>query len=158
MTDITIPLSGVIVNFRVGAIIHYEDRVLICRLPDKNWWYVPGGRIAVGESSHEALSRELSEEISGKWEIGSPVASSENFFKVDDKEYQEVCLYYAVNWLSEPMDLSSHSYEVFKWVTINSINDYIIKPDFVKSLFIKQEKLMCHIIHRDNEEVAQPEV
>ena len=106
MTDITFDLSGIVVNLRVGALVQSEGNVLICRIPSEEWWYVPGGRIAVGEPSIDAISRELSEELEGEWAIGSLVASSENFFTLDSRRCQEICFYYAIEWLSDPKALT----------------------------------------------------
>ena len=155
MTDITFDLSGIVVNLRVGALVQSEGNVLICRIPSEEWWYVPGGRIAVGEPSIDAISRELSEEFEGEWAIGSLVASSENFFTLDSRRCQEICFYYAVEWLSDPKALTPLSHEEFKWVAMGDIGKYTIKPDFIQSLLTAGHKTMQHIIHQDAEQGAQ---
>lgn len=149
MTDITFELSGTRINLRVGAIISFRDKVLICRLPGAGWWYVPGGRIAVGESSLEALKRELAEEITGEWEIESPIASSENFFEFDGNTYQEQCMYYSVSWRSTDEGASALSHEEFRWVSRDEIPDYVVKPPFVKALLLQQDNQLRHFIHHD---------
>ena len=63
MNDIAINVNGYLVNLRVGAIVSRGDDVLVCRMKDKNWWFLPGGRIKTNESSLTALQRELAEEI-----------------------------------------------------------------------------------------------
>ena len=155
MTDITFDLSGFVVNLRVGALVQSEGSVLICRMPSEDWWYVPGGRIAVGESSIDAISRELNEELEGEWIIGSPVASSENFFTLDSRRFQEICFYYAVEWLSDPKALTTLSHEEFKWVAKGELGNYTIKPDFIQSLLTAGHETMQHIIHQDAEQGAQ---
>ena len=155
MTDITFNLSGIVVNLRVGALIQAEGRVLICRMPSENWWYVPGGRIAVDEPSIDAINRELNEELEGKWAIGSLVASSENFFTLNSKRYQEICFYYAVEWLSDPRAMSTFSHEEFMWVAKGDLGKYRIKPDFIQSLLTAGHETMQHIIHQDAEQGAQ---
>ncbi len=52
-------------RIRVSAILRWRDRVLLCRQekPGKEYWLLPGGGVASGESLIEALRRELREEL-----------------------------------------------------------------------------------------------
>ena len=51
----------------VGAVIEHEGKILVCRRrPEKaegGKWEFPGGKVEPGESPHEALKRELLEEL-----------------------------------------------------------------------------------------------
>lgn len=47
-----------------ASLLYIENgKVLLARVRDNTLWYFPGGKIAAGESSAEALIRELSEEL-----------------------------------------------------------------------------------------------
>lgn len=52
----------------VGVIQHSDGRVLMAKRPDSKamagYWEFPGGKIEPGESPHDALARELNEELS----------------------------------------------------------------------------------------------
>ena len=50
-----------------------EGRVLMCQLTYKRDWDLPGGVVEVGESPHEAASRELDEELGVRIDAGSLV-------------------------------------------------------------------------------------
>jgi 8-oxo-dGTP diphosphatase len=52
-------------RIRVSALLHWRDRILLCRheKPGKEYWLLPGGGVNSGESLVEALRRELAEEI-----------------------------------------------------------------------------------------------
>jgi ADP-ribose pyrophosphatase YjhB (NUDIX family) len=52
-------------RIRVSAILHWHNRILLCRheKPGKEYWLLPGGGVNVGESLVEALERELAEEL-----------------------------------------------------------------------------------------------
>jgi len=62
----------------VAALIVRKDRLLICqrteRQPMPLKWEFPGGKIEDGEQPHEALRRELQEELGIEATIGDEVA------------------------------------------------------------------------------------
>ena len=52
-------------RIRVGALIRWHDRVLLCRQekPGREYWLLPGGGVEGGETLETALRRELGEEL-----------------------------------------------------------------------------------------------
>src|SRR5438445_13333027 len=52
-------------RIRVSSILRWQGRVLLCRQekPGKEYWLLPGGGVASGETLMEALRRELREEL-----------------------------------------------------------------------------------------------
>ena len=131
MTDITFDLTGTVISLRVGALIRHSGKVLICGPTEEDWWYVPGGSIATGETSLKALRRELKEEIQGDYAIEQPSLSAESFFTLDDRLYQQFCIYYEVAWLGSPADLVGKSHEEFRWVEVCDLRSYVLKPDYI---------------------------
>ena len=150
MTDLVFDIDNIQINIRVGAIILATEQVLICRLKSLDTWYLPGGRISAGETSRDALERELKEEIEGAWSIEEPVASSENFFYRGETQIQEFCTYYRVKWIGSTQKLKVLSHEEFRWIKLDEVEHYPIKPDFVKPLIINPSPYMSYFIHRDN--------
>ncbi len=67
MSDITIDVNGYCINLRVAGIVRLDDQILVCRMIDRDWWFLPGGRIKANESSLQALQRELCEEIGNQF-------------------------------------------------------------------------------------------
>ena len=52
-------------RIRVGALIRWHDRILLCRQekPGRENWLLPGGGVEGGETLETALRRELGEEL-----------------------------------------------------------------------------------------------
>jgi 8-oxo-dGTP pyrophosphatase MutT (NUDIX family) len=153
MTDITINVNGYRVNLRVGAIVRRDDKVLVCRARDKDWWYLPGGRIKTNESSLEALTRELKEEIGTNFRIDQPVVCSENFFEEDGNKFHELCTYYQVEWLgSEIVNEHNQAFEVFAWVDRKYVTALDLRPSFIKAHIVNPSPHLELVIYRDGEQ------
>ncbi len=50
-------------NFAAGCIVDADGRVLLHRRSDDGKWGVPGGAIEYGEKAHDAVVREVKEEV-----------------------------------------------------------------------------------------------
>ena len=61
--DISLMIGDVKFNYRVGAIIEYDGKVLIERNPKLDYGVIPGGRVKTLEDVKSALVRELREEM-----------------------------------------------------------------------------------------------
>lgn len=55
---------------------------------------IPGGHVAFGESSEEALLREFMEEIGANIQVERLLLIGENFFPWGKKPCHQICLYY----------------------------------------------------------------
>ncbi len=155
MSDITIHVEGYWINLRVAAIVRREDRILVCRLIDNNWWFLPGGRIKANESSDQALLRELREEIGASFHVLRPAICSENFFQLDGRSFHEVCTYYEVKWtgtkvLKQPLD----AYEIFEWVARKDIAKLDLKPGFIKKYVHNPSPNLELVISREGDPIV----
>ena len=61
--DISYVLGSEKFNYRVCAVIVHEGRVLAMRDERSPYFYLPGGRVRLGETAEAALLRELREEL-----------------------------------------------------------------------------------------------
>jgi ADP-ribose pyrophosphatase YjhB (NUDIX family) len=66
---------------RVAGVAVHEGRVLLHRSEHDDFWALPGGRIEVGESSTQALRREMREEVGADVTVGRLLWVVENFFQ-----------------------------------------------------------------------------
>jgi len=72
-------------NSVYGVIIH-ENKILLVRTRTTNALTFPGGGIELGETMHEALKREVSEETGIKIKVGEMFHAQEEFFYFDPED------------------------------------------------------------------------
>lgn len=84
--DITVPVADGFVNVRVGAIIIKDERVLMVRNSEAEYYYSVGGRIQFGESAEEAVRREVLEETGCALEVERLGFVHEDFFLGDSAD------------------------------------------------------------------------
>ena len=129
-------------NFRVGAFVFDKSNnyVLLHRKINSNYWMLPGGRVEYVESTDEAISRELKEEL-GLNISGQLTLITENFFdngnlKTHEIDFDFLCNYNEV--ISNEFEFSGleGKYLIFKWVRKENIDNYNLivqsEKDFIK--------------------------
>ena len=96
--DLSIIIDEVKLNIRVGAIIKYQNKILIEKNQNVDFSVIPGGRIKTLENSKEALLREINEELELDLtnEEFKLISIVENFFIFNDTKYHELYLIYKV--------------------------------------------------------------
>ena len=79
---------------RVAGIMRQENNILLLNEPlFAPYWFLPGGRAEMHESTKETLSRELEEEIQGVPLVGDLLWVTENFFVRHEVPYHTLEFY-----------------------------------------------------------------
>ena len=97
--DLSIIIYDIKLNIRVGAIIQYQNKILVEKNKNVDFAVIPGGRIKTLESSPTSLIREIKEELgldlnNEKIEMISLI---ENFFTFNNQKYHELYFVYKIN-------------------------------------------------------------
>jgi 8-oxo-dGTP pyrophosphatase MutT (NUDIX family) len=155
--DISVSLSQYLFNYRVGAIITHQGRLLVNQLANQTFWFLPGGRVSEGEMSEVALERELQEELSSPCQVIRPVFLAESSFMLDAKKFHEVCLYYLVELPSDSPLYSEHTFEMaidgglyFKWHDVNDLASINFQPHFLRDKLFTLPERLEHIVSKEN--------
>ncbi len=61
--DLTLDIEDYKLNIRAAAVIIHNNKILVHRDVSKDHCTLPGGRIAIGESSEGTVKREIKEEM-----------------------------------------------------------------------------------------------
>ncbi len=99
MTDISFQTEEGKFNYRVCAVIVSGGKILAMHDERSPYFYLPGGRVKVGETAEDAVLRECWEELGIKPEIQRPLWLNQGFFTedVDRLDYHELCLYFLMD-------------------------------------------------------------
>ena len=99
-------------RYRAAAIIVEEGCVLFARNDEDNYFYSVGGAVHVGETSEEAVKREVFEETGLNYEVDHLAVIHENLFigssGLYGVDFHELTLYYLMKSMGK-RDFTSHS-------------------------------------------------
>ena len=127
-------------RFRVGAIIIEEEKILFVRNRREEFYYTVGGGVRLGETSEEAIEREVYEETGLKYEVDRIAFIHEYFFnlRVDDirRECQEIC--------------TLGVREEFHWLALKELEKYEGYPEFLHEMIknVRDDKRVGHLVTR----------
>lgn len=139
--DLTLKTSEGLFNHRVAAVIVCDNKILAQKNTDTNEYYLPGGRVAFGETSENAVIREILEELKVTVNDYRPLWINECFFVDNGKKFHEIGIYYLVSLYGtgfnnyEPVFQTYEGKRVntYEWLDIDNLNDVLLYPLFLKT-------------------------
>ena len=144
-------------NYRVGAIIIHNNKVLMATNKRDNYFYSVGGRVRMHETAEDAVKREVFEETNCNLEIDRLAIIHENFFTLEhnNQKYHEVCFYF---YMMVPEDIEIYCSsvndenidETMEWLPINELDKFIIHPDFFANELTNSTDNIKHIVTFQN--------
>ena len=129
-------------NYRVCAVIISEGEILAMRDDRSPYYYLPGGRVMMGETAEKAVIREVYEELGITLQINRPLWVNQAFFTedVDNLHYHELCIYFLMD-ISETDLLArgkiftaneGNRIHTFEWLAFERLKDSYFYPLFLK--------------------------
>ena len=144
--------------YRVGGIAVHDGCLLVEHNVKHDFCFVPGGRVEYGENAVQALSRELDEEIGGGVEIGRLVIVADNLFELDGIRYQEVGMYFVLDFPREhPILGREGKFEaeepnlVYEWLPLDRLEEEKLFPRFLRELVMDIPQTPKYVIQSDIE-------
>jgi 8-oxo-dGTP diphosphatase len=118
-------------HYRVRAIIHDDNYILLARGKDSNNTFLPGGHIELGEKAEDALIREIKEELGVDSTIQSFMGAVENSWLKYNEWHHEINLIFRLNIpglqkINNPVSLEDHI--KFLWSDADNIEKNDILP------------------------------
>ncbi len=130
-------------NYRACAMIISENRILAMHDERSPYFYLPGGRVKMGETAEQAVVREIWEELGVKLKIARPLWLNQAFFteEVDGIRYHELCIYFLMDSSNTDLSERGNSFirmegkhtHVFEWLEFDRLKDEYFYPIFLKN-------------------------
>ena len=152
-------------KFRVVGLVRNGDKFLLQAINKSEFYTFPGGHVEIGESTKEAINRELHEEIPLSFHIGELKAIIQNIFTTrDGRLFHELGYYYEAEAVK---GVSTSDFDAvendkgytktfhYKWATIEEMKKMDVRPAVVIDLLERNEPGIKHIIYRNNTKVDE---
>lgn len=126
------------VNFEliVRALIIKNKRILVCKTEGRDYFFLPGGHIEFSETMHNALHRELWEELGVRLTAVQFLGGVENLFEQDGVKKHEVSfLFHADIDIDDVVSKESHI--TFYWMSEEEFIKQNIAPPALKDAIVK---------------------
>lgn len=154
--DVKIKNDTMNFNYCARAIIEQDEKVLILCVNDAGYYHLPGGHVEIGETSENALLREIKEEVGFEVTIKKAVVINEQFYNKKDSANHSLIFYYLASPKNKIITESSIRMEQgrtkmikneLRWVTRDELKDIDMRPDLIKDMIVKNEfDTLKHII------------
>ena len=156
--DLTFRTEAGTFNYRVGAVILHEGRLLLMKNEEEPYLYTVGGRVRLHETTEEAVIREVKEETGISLEIDRFLFFQEQFFvgEVTGEQIHELGVYYLMKDSADLDRLSCSSLtmrgvpEELVWIPLEETARYYIVPESVAARLAALPMHPEHIIEIDD--------
>ena len=130
-------------NFRVAALFFFENKLLVMKDEQSPYYYLPGGRVKLHETTEDAILREVREELELQVSVERLVWVVESFFveDVSKEKFHELGFYYTIDFSKTDLlrrgkaftlhEGGSHDLE-FSWVDRKEIKNLYFYPAFLR--------------------------
>lgn len=145
-------------KMRVAGLIIKENKLLTVQICNNGFYCLPGGHVHLGESSLEAIKREMEEEVNLTCKKATLLALVENFFMGKGKKFHEVCYFYLFE-PNEDVEIKDYSRVEndegelknldFKWAELDNLEAVDFRPSVLIDKLAKRDFDFEHIIFAD---------
>lgn len=154
--DITIDVENYKLNIRAGVIINHHNKVLLHRNIHSDHYALLGGRVEIGESSEQTVTREVLEETGKEIELTGYIATIENFFKMEGNNYHEILFVHQGEFVNEEdkeilytlKNVEGQDHLQYEWIDLDQIDKYPLRPEIMKEI-LKKGQFPVHKVNID---------
>ena len=140
--DISFKTGNEKFNYRVCAMMISDGKILAMHDERSPYYYLPGGRVAIGETAENAVIREVQEELGITSKIDRPLWLNQAFFTedVDNIRFHELCIYFLMDITETDIFSRGNTFtteegnrtHTFEWLEFDRLKDEYFYPLFLK--------------------------
>ncbi len=152
-------------TYRVAGVCIHAGHVLLQAADDEAFWFLPGGRVEMGETSEGALKREMREELllDSDVQVLRLLWIAENFFRYNHQAFHELGFYYQIAFPQHPKlydltrahtaieDTGSFASEpiafTLRWFPLATLDNIPLYPIFLRAGLRHLPTSVQHIVH-----------
>lgn len=150
MKDILFDVDGTLFSYRVGGVLIKDNKILLTKGGDD--YTLPGGHNQISETSEETIIREFKEETGLDVKPINVISTYENFWKWDDKECHQLCIYYRLKLINENQELVPNpdtKETKFVWLKIEELKNINLYPIGISDQIINSVIDNTHFIYKE---------
>lgn len=142
-------------RYRAVGVAIQDEHVLLHRTVGEDHWVLPGGRVEFGETSIEALKREMREETGQEIEVGRLLWIVESFLQDTTQQVHAIGLYYAITFCaSSAFSPQMDAFEIqdgafrlsFAWHPLSSLATLTVFPPFLQQHLLSLPDYPLHLL------------
>lgn len=147
-----------IFRYRAVGLIIENDHVLLATNNMAEYFYTIGGAVKHGETSIDAVRREVLEDTKFDYAVEKMLTVVENFFDYEfnstEYEFHEVAIYYlmkpqGMREVNTVQDIGGGRREHVEWIPLSKIDKVQVKPPVLKDIIANIDDLASPLVHKD---------
>ena len=154
--DATVNMDKYVLNIRSAVLIVHNNKVLLHKNVNEEYYALLGGRVQLGESSDNTAIREVKEELGKEIQLNGYCCTVENMFLHKGKEYQEILFVYFGEFVDDDdkkieetlKNIEGREELEYQWVEIGEFDKYDIRPLVVKQV-LANGVFPLHVVNDD---------